>query len=187
MTQSSATICNDARDSVRQSMRSDVQERGGPSTRLAQIPVRIEGPRPVPETGTIGGGVVAILNEIAALLEQVAATGEAAAIDLRSLPMSPADRVQLLEALGPGEVEITLRADGDSSIRETGVQGVWWTEHRDRNGAVIASFIEIARVPEILLVPSEQLRGGAERLRAAARSASRAALPAEGESSHART
>jgi HupH hydrogenase expression protein, C-terminal conserved region len=157
----------------------------GASTRLAQIPVRIEGPPAVAETGTIGGGVIAILNEIATLLEQVASTGESAAIDLRSLPMSPGDRAQLLEALGPGEVEITLRADGDSCIRETGVQGVWWTEHRDRNGAVIAGFIEIARVPEILLVPGEELLRGAGRLRASARA--RVALPTEGESSHART
>lgn len=134
--------------------------------RLAEIAVCVEGPPP-PEGATIGGGVAAILTEIATLLERVAASGEVAAIDLRSLPMSAADRRRLLEALGPGEVEITLRADGDSSIRETGVQGVWWTEHRDRNGALIACYIEIARVPEILPVPEEELRRGAERLRAA--------------------
>lgn len=133
--------------------------------------VRVESPDAVADGRTIGGGVAAILTEIATLLERVAATGEAAAIDLRSLPMNAADRRQLLEALGPGEVEITLRADGDSSIRETGVQGVWWTEHRDRNGALIACYIEIARVPEILLVPAEELRRGAERLRAAHRRA----------------
>lgn len=140
-------------------------------SRLAQIPVRVEGPQRDADQATIGSGVAAILSEIATLLERVAATGEAAAIDLRSLPVNAADRRQLLEALGPGEVEITLRADGDSSIRETGVQGVWWTEHRDRNGALIACFIEIARVPEILLVPDEELRRGAERLRAAGRHA----------------
>jgi len=185
MTKLSGTTCNDARDGARQSARSGVEARNGPTRRLAQIPVRVEGPQSVPETGTIGGGVAAILTEIATLLEQVAATGEAAAIDLRSLPMSPADRAQLLEALGPGEVEITLRADGDSSIRELGVQGVWWTEHRDRNGDVIACFIEIGRVPEILVVPGEELRRGAGRLRAAARA--RVSLPTEGESSHAGT
>ena len=185
MTQSTGTTCNDKRDGASRTARNGGETREGASTRLAQIPVRIEGPPAVPDTGTIGGGVIAILNEIATLLEQVASTGEAAAIDLRSLPMSPGDRAQLLEALGPGEVEITLRADGDSYIRETGVQGVWWIEHRDRNGAVIAGFIEIARVPEILLVPSEELRRGAERLRASA--CARVALPTEGESSHART
>ena len=185
MTKSSGTTCNDKRDGASRSLRSGGEAQEGASTRLAQIPVRIEGSPAVPDTGTIGGGVIAILNEIATLLEQVASTGEAAAIDLRSLPMSPADRAQLLEALGPGEVEITLRADGDSNIRELGVQGVWWTEHRDRNGDVIACFIEIGRVPEILVVPGEELRRGAGRLRAAARA--RVSLPTEGESSHAGT
>jgi hydrogenase-1 operon protein HyaF len=180
MTKLSGTICNDTRDSACRPPRSGGEAQEGPSTQppgtgprtqLAQIAVRVEGPQAHADDGTIGGGAAAILTEIATLLERVAVTGEGAAIDLRSLPMSAADRRQLLEALGPGEVEITLRADGDSSIRETGVQGVWWTEHRDRNGDLIACFIEIARVPDILLVPAEELRRGAERLRAAGRHA----------------
>lgn len=138
---------------------------------LAQIPVRVERPAAAQDTGTIGGGVAAILTEIATLLERVAATGESAAIDLRSLPMSPAERERLAETLDRGEVEIILRADGESLIHETGVQGVWWTEHRDRSGAVIAAFIEIARVPEILIVPGEELTRGAARLRETARTA----------------
>jgi hypothetical protein len=179
MTPSARTICADTRGGACRADRSggERQERPGteppvtgPSARLAEIAVCVEGPQPC-EGATIGGGFAAILTEIATLLERVAATGEAAAIDLRSLPMNAADRSRLLEALGPGEVEITLRADGDSSIRETGVQGVWWTEHRDRNGALIACYIEIARVPEILPVPDEELRRGAERLRAARRDA----------------
>jgi hypothetical protein len=138
---------------------------------LGQIPVHIEHRDTASETGTIGGGVAAILTEIASLLERVAASGDSAAIDLRSLPMSPSDRQSLEEALGRGEVEIVLHADGESRIRETGVQGVWWTEYRDRNGAVIAAFIEIARVPGILIVPPEELTRGAVRLRDTARSA----------------
>lgn len=165
------STCDSMRGSASQLPRSGGEAHHGSSTRLAQIPVYIESPQARPVTGTIGGGVAAILTEIATLLDRVAATGEAAAIDLRSLPMSPADRTQLLEALGPGEVEVVLKADGDSSIRETGVQGVWWTEHRDRNGAVIAAFIEVARVPEILIVPAEDMLRGAERLRTAAREA----------------
>jgi hydrogenase-1 operon protein HyaF len=149
-------------------------------SRLSAIPIRVEGHEAPADTGTIGGGVSAILSEIATLLDQVAESGEAAAIDLRSLPMSPADRACLIEALGPGEVRITLEADGESTIRETGVHGVWWTEHRDRNGAVIAAFIEIGRVPEILVLPGEDLRRGAGRLR----NAVRAAAAARGESNH---
>lgn len=135
------------------------------SSRLSQIPVRVETADPAAPTGTIGGGVTAILAEIATLLERLAADGRPGAVDLHSLPMSPADRRRLSEALGPGEVTITLRADGDSTIRETGVRGVWWTEHRDRDGEVIAAFIEVSRTPEILTVDVDELRRGAGRLR----------------------
>ena len=135
-------------------------------SRLAEIPIRVEPQDSAASTGTIGGGVTAILIEIATQLDRLADGGEPGAIDLRSLPMSLADREQLLEALGPGEVTITLQADGESTIRETGVLGVWWSEFRDRGGAVIAAFIEIARVPTILPVELDELRRGAQQLRA---------------------
>ena len=135
-------------------------------SRLTEIPVRFESRAEAAPDGTIGGGVTAILMEIATQLDQLAAGGEPGAIDLRSLPMSPDDRAQLLEALGPGEVTITLETDGESCIRETGVHGVWWGEYRDRGGEVIAAFIEIARVPTILPVESDELRRSAQQLRA---------------------
>ncbi|HUN75914.1 MAG TPA: hydrogenase expression/formation C-terminal domain-containing protein [Steroidobacteraceae bacterium] len=142
-------------------------------SRLAGIPIRIEGAPhadpPASLTGTIGGGVRALLTEIATHLERVASGGEAFAIDLRTLPMSPEDLAQLSAALGHGEVEITLHAGGESIIRETAVHGVWWAEHRDRDGAVIASFIEIATAPQILLVDADELQQGAAQLRIALR------------------
>jgi hydrogenase-1 operon protein HyaF len=134
-------------------------------SRLGSIPIRII-PRALPPSTTIGGGVTAILIEIAAQLDRLANGGEPSAIDLRSLPMSPADREQLLKALGPGEVTITLQGDGESTINETGIQGVWWSEYRDRGGELIAGFIEIAQVPTILPVERDQLRRGAQQLRA---------------------
>jgi hydrogenase-1 operon protein HyaF len=137
--------------------------------RLSDIPVRIDNGAAMTaspaSTGTIGGGVAAILMEIATRLERLADGAEADAIDLRSLPMSPDDQRRLVEALGPGEVTITLHADGESTIRETGVRGVWWSEYRDRGGERIAEFIEIARVPSILPVGADELREGAQRLR----------------------
>lgn len=149
-------------------------------SRLAEIPIRVEGvstatggcgsnSRDIDDGATIGGGVAAILHEIASRLENLAAGGEVDAIDLRSLPMSPTDREQLLAALGPGEVTITLRAEGESTIRETDIHGVWWTELRDPGGGVIAAYIEIARVPTILAVEDDELKRGAGSLRRAAR------------------
>ncbi|MGA9334373.1 MAG: hydrogenase expression/formation C-terminal domain-containing protein [Rudaea sp.] len=141
-------------------------------SRLGQIPIRVEplaAPTPAAAiaTGTIGAGVTAILFEIAAHLDRLADDGESNAIDLRSLPMSPSDREALVQALGSGEVAITLQADGESIIRETSVPGVWWNEHRDRGGELIAAFIEIARVPAMLPVETDELRRGACQLRLA--------------------
>lgn len=141
-------------------------------TRLSDIPIRVEHSDPVVlrdsvAEATIGGGVTAILAEIAAALERLAAGGASSAIDLRSLPMSDRDREQLIAALGPGEVQITLDPDGASSIRETDVRGVWWTEYRDAAGARLAAFIEVAPVPGILAVEPDELRQGAQRLFAA--------------------
>jgi hydrogenase-1 operon protein HyaF len=143
-------------------------------TRLAEIPIRIEGmptrdepsrpPAPVAAFG-LGGGVAAILVELAGLLERLARSNTAAAIDLRSLPMSPQDRAELKSALGEGEVRATVDAEGVSSIREARISGVWWVEHRNRQGDLIAELIEVARVPEILARASDEISRGANALR----------------------
>jgi hydrogenase-1 operon protein HyaF len=131
-------------------------------SRLAEIPIRIE---PSAASGGLGGGVTAILHEIVRLLEHLAAVDEPAAIDLRSLPMSPQDRTELQRALGEGEVQATLNAEGISRIHETRVPGVWWVEHRDRQGELIAELIEVTRVPEILASAPDEIAAGARALR----------------------
>jgi hydrogenase-1 operon protein HyaF len=113
----------------------------------------------------LGSGVAAIACEIANLLDQLVADGEAGAIDLRSLPMTAADRQRLQEVLGSGEVQATIDADGRSSVRETGISGVWWTEHRDRHGEMLAEIIEVCDVPEILVVAHDELAAAGRRLR----------------------
>jgi hydrogenase-1 operon protein HyaF len=131
-------------------------------SRLAEIPIRIEPPA---ASGGLGGGVTAILNEIVRLLERLASLEEPAAIDLRSLPMSPQDRTELQRALGDGEVQATLNAEGISRIHETRVPGLWWVEHRDRQGEVIAEMLEVTRVPQILASASDEIAAGARALR----------------------
>lgn len=135
-------------------------------SRLGEIPVIVEFRDDVSVTGTIGGGVSAILAEILEHVDALARDGEPAAIDLRSLPMSPNDRNNLIAALGDGEVAIALSGDGESTIRETGIGGVWWHAYRDREGEMIAEFIEIAAVPAIVPADTADMRGGARRLRA---------------------
>lgn len=135
-------------------------------SRLVDIPIRIEAaPASGGPGGGLGGGVTAILHEIVRLLERLAAVDEPAAIDLRSLPMSPQDRTELQRALGEGEVQATLNAQGISKMYETRVPAVWWVEHRDPQGELIAELIEVSRVPQILASASDEIVSGARALR----------------------
>ncbi len=86
----------------------------------------------------------AILTELVRLLEQLAAQEIPAAIDLRSLPLSLQDRAELERALGHGEVEASVNAEGVSTLRETRIAGVWWVEHRDARGELIAEMLEVS-------------------------------------------
>jgi len=138
-------------------------------SRLSDIPIRIEpsaGIEIPAIVGGLGGGVAAILTELVTLLERLADKDVPAMIDLRSLPMSPQDRVELQHALGEGEVLASVSAQGVSTVRETGVSGVWWVEHRDGQGEFIAEMIEVARVPQILASASDEIIAAARALRA---------------------
>lgn len=143
-------------------------------SRLAEIAIRIEGPAlpggPAPSggparSGGLGNGVSAILAELATLLEQLAESQTPAAIDLRSLPMSPQDRTELERVLGDGEVQATVKADGLSSMRETSVSGIWWVTHCNPLGEPIAELLEVTRVPEMLASAPEEIAAAARALR----------------------
>ncbi len=137
-------------------------------SRLTDIAIRIEpgiaGALPA-LAGGLGGGVAAILMELATLLEQLVHSQTAAAIDLRSLPMSPQDRVELKRTLGEGEVRATIDAQGLSTLRETRFAGVWWIEHRDKQGELVAELLEVTRIPEILASAPDDIAAAAQTLR----------------------
>jgi hydrogenase-1 operon protein HyaF len=125
---------------------------------LSDIPVRVEGlvrtsatgpAAPVPPPPGLGGGIAAILSELATLLERLAMQGESAMIDLSSLPMSDNDRIELQRVLGTGEVCATLDAQGLSTVRETGFAGVWWIDHRNASGEPLAELLEVGLCPQI--------------------------------------
>jgi len=111
------------------------------------------------------GQAEAVLREIATLLERLAVHGEEASLDLKSLPLSPADRDWLRQRLGRGEVNIDLTAGGTSRIDETGLPGVWWVEHRDEVANIIGEYIEVARVPAIVPADPDGITAGLDRLR----------------------
>jgi len=142
---------------------------------LSDIPVRVEGlvrtsapgpAAPVPTLPGLGGGIAAILSELATLLERLARQGETAMIDLSSLPMSDPDRLELQRALGTGEVSATLDAQGVSTVRETGIAGVWWIDHRNASGELLAELLEVALCPQILASAPDEVLNAAGALRA---------------------
>jgi hydrogenase-1 operon protein HyaF len=145
-------------------------------SRLSDIPIRSESSariEPPAADGGLGGGVAAILSELATLLERLVATETPGAIDLRSLPMSPMDRAALQRVLGEGEVQATVTAQGLSRVRETRVSGVWWVEHFDQQGEMVAELIDVSRVPAILTSATDEIAASARDLRAQLMASSR--------------
>ena len=112
------------------------------------------------------GMAYSILAEIAQRLKLLAEHDESSTIDLRSLPMSQADRDQLQEMLGHGEVNARLEISGPSDIRETAYPGVWWIRHMGAGGRVATEEIAVTRIPEVLLTHPHDVATAALRIRA---------------------
>jgi hydrogenase-1 operon protein HyaF len=132
---------------------------------LEDIPVTVGTP-----VDGLTGQAEAVLREIAALLERLVADGEKGSIDLRSLPLSSADRDWMRTRLGKGEVSISLDAGGASCISETGIAGVWWVEHRDEQEALGSEFIEVTYVPALVAAHPEDVADALEQLKNSLRS-----------------
>ena len=131
---------------------------------LESVPVRFDAGGPVGPTGNTR----AVLSELAALASRLASSGESGAIDVRALPLSPADRDWLRETLGRGEVRAEIDAAGSSSIEETAFPGLWWVTHRNANGQPVAELIEVATVPAIIAAEPSEAAASAARLAAIA-------------------
>ena len=92
----------------------------------------------------------AVLHELLDHLRKFLETHDAHIIDLSSLPLSEADKRDLENQLGQGEIQAVLSTMGDSKIFETNYSGIWWIKHYTTDGVLIAEFIEITTVPDIL-------------------------------------
>jgi hydrogenase-1 operon protein HyaF len=106
-----------------------------------------------------------VMTEIGPLLEALAATGEPGSIDLRSLPLTEADRDELERLLGRGEVQAELEVAGSSEVWETGYPGAWWVRHRGAGGKVASEEIAVCRVPDILMTHPVDIEAAAQRIR----------------------
>jgi hydrogenase-1 operon protein HyaF len=113
------------------------------------------------------GNVKPLLFELAGLLEAWLTKGEAASIDLRSLPLSRGDYDELGTMLGSGAVSASVEAIGASEVRESRYPGVWRVTHRNEAGEVVADLIEVCAMPEILRAPAEDVADGLIRLKEA--------------------
>ena len=118
------------------------------------------------DEGGLRENVRAILHEIETMLEALAVTGEANAIDIRSLPLLPGDYDALESALGSGEITAEFNGgNGPTVVAETGVPGAWWVTHYNDEEEIAAEFIEITAIPEILMAQADDIREGLEILR----------------------
>ena len=113
---------------------------------------------------TVTGMALSVLAEVGRLLEALAASGQPGAIDLRSLPLTDADREQLEELLGRGEVQAELELTGRSEVWETAYPGAWWIRHRGAGDRIAAEEIAVCSVPDILLAHPDDIRAAARRL-----------------------
>jgi hydrogenase-1 operon protein HyaF len=105
-----------------------------------------------------------LLREISEHLDVLARTGECSAIDLRSLPITAADRSELEERVGHGDMEALLTAAGSSEIWETRYAGVWWVRHMGAGGRIAAERIEITSCPEILISDAADIAAASKKL-----------------------
>ena len=110
------------------------------------------------------GNVEPLLHEIRHALKRVAAGEQGTVIDLKSLPMAPGEERRIEEALGEGEVRAELQALGPTVVQETAYPGVWLVTHRNAENEVVARFIEVTRMPEILMAQREDIERGIEKL-----------------------
>ena len=116
--------------------------------------------------GVRTGLAQSVLREIAERLAALVTRGESGAIDLRSLPLTSADRGELEDKLGHGDVMAKLTVAGTSELWETRYSGVWWIRHHGADDRVAAERIEIAAVPEILVAHDADIAAACMRVRA---------------------
>ena len=145
---------------------------GNSVTSLDRIPVQFE---------AATGNVEPLLHEIRHALKRVADGHDGTVIDLRSLPLAPGEEERIERLLGSGEVRAELDALGPTVVQETSFPGVWLVTHRNSEREVVARFIEVTRIPELLKSQQEDIELAVARLETELGSASDATIPTRGQ------
>lgn len=105
-----------------------------------------------------------ILHEVRHGLKRLLDSAETSIIDLRSIPLAPGEEDKVIEALGYGEIYVNLNALGVSEVYETQYQGVWLVTHFNAEKNIIARFIDITYIPDILKSQREDMKLSLEQL-----------------------
>lgn len=105
-----------------------------------------------------------LMHEIRHAVQALLDTGETTVIDLRSLPLAPGELEVIEATLGRGEVNAVLEAMGPSEISETVFPGVWLVRHFNADKQVMGVFVEITRMPSLLLSQNEDIADGLRQL-----------------------
>ena len=119
----------------------------------------------IPVTTEVATGNIApLLHEIRHALKRLAGGEEGTTIDLKSLPLAPGEQERIEATLGTGEVRAEVDALGPTLIQETSYPGVWLITHRNADDAVVARFIEVTDIPDLLRSQPEDIDAGIDRL-----------------------
>ena len=135
----------------------------GASDALKSIGVKVE-PASPDEIDAFTLNVLPLLHEVRHALERLIETGEPTTIDLASIPLAPGEFDKIDGALGTGEVKVVLDAMGPSQIYETQFSGVWRITHFSAANDIVGRYIEVTRIPEILLAQEADVRVGLDLL-----------------------
>jgi hydrogenase-1 operon protein HyaF len=110
------------------------------------------------------GNVEPLLHEIRHALKRLIGGEDGTTIDLKSLPLAPGEEERIEATLGTGEVRAEVDALGPTLIQETSYPGVWLISHKNADNAVVARFIEVTYIPELLRSQPEDIDAGIDRL-----------------------
>jgi len=61
-------------------------------------------------------------------------------------------------------VEITLNMDGLTRVRETSYAGVWWAEYLKTEDMLVAEYLKITNIPEIVVTERDEVERNVHRL-----------------------
>ena len=115
-------------------------------------------------SGVSTGNVEPLLHEIRHALRRLANGDDGTIIDLMRLPLAPGEEERIEETLGTGEVRAEVDALGSTLIQETSYPGVWLVTHMNADDVVVARFVEVTYIPELLRSQQADIDAGIDRL-----------------------